>query len=125
MSKAQTSLFEGGDVSSSLTPLSELTNGQEADFFALLSSKEELTTKNGKPYHKIAFRDAHREVSFPIPNDTSWSTVCRDQWTVGEFYKLRALYRETEYGPQLEIRKIRPVVEADAEATSSVSMRDT
>ncbi|TWU27824.1 3'-5' exoribonuclease YhaM family protein [Bythopirellula polymerisocia] len=113
MSKAQTSLFDGGDVSSSLTTLSALTNGQEADFFALLSAKEELTTKNGKPYHKVTFRDAQREVSFPIWNDTSWSTVCRDQWTVGEFYKLRALYRETDYGPQLEIRKIRPVVEAD------------
>lgn len=113
MSNAQTSLFEGGDVSSSLTSLSELTNGQEADFFALLSSKEELTTKNGKPYYKVAFRDAHREVSFPIWNDTSWATVCRDQWTVGEFYKLRALYRETDYGPQLEIRKIRAVSEAD------------
>ena len=34
---------------------------------------------------------------------------------MGEFYKLRALYRETDYGPQLEIRKIRAVVEADAD----------
>ena len=115
MSNAQTSLFDGGDTSSSLTPLSELTNGQEADFFALLSAKEELTTKNGKPYYKVSFRDAQREVSFPIWNDTSWSKVCRDQWTVGGFYKLRALYRETDYGPQLEIRKIRVVTEADSD----------
>ena len=72
MSNAQTSLFDSGDVSSSLTTLSELTNGQEAVFFAMLSAKEELTTKNGKPYYKVSFRDAHREVSFPIWNDTSW-----------------------------------------------------
>ena len=113
MKNPQTSLFDGGDVSSSLAQLSQLTNGQEADFFALLSAKDELTTQNGKPYFKVTFRDAVREVRFPIWNDTSWSTVCREQWTVGAFYKLRALYRETTFGPQLEIRKIRPVSEAD------------
>ena len=42
--------------------------------------------------------------------------MCREQWTVGEFYKLRALYRETNYGPQLEIRQIRPVNEEDKTA---------
>ena len=30
------------------------------------------------------------------------------------FYKLRAMYRDTIYGPQLEIRKIRGTVESDA-----------
>jgi 3'-5' exoribonuclease len=114
MSTAQSSLFENGESFSLLTPLCELTNGQEADFFALLSAKEELTTRDGKPYFRVTFRDASRDVSFPIWNDTSWSTVCREQWTVGEFYKLRALYRETNYGPQLEIRKIRSVIDADA-----------
>ncbi|MCA9233004.1 MAG: HD domain-containing protein [Planctomycetales bacterium] len=96
-----------------VVPLAELTNGQEADFFALLSSKEELTTKDGKPYFRVTFRDAAREVSFPIWNDTTWTTVCRDTWSVGDFFKLRALYRETTYGPQLEIRKIRLVNEED------------
>lgn len=114
MSTAQSTLFENGESCSQLTPLCELTNGQEADFFALLSAKEELTTRDGKPYFRVSFRDAGREVCFPIWNDTSWSTVCREQWTVGEFYKLRALYRETNYGPQLEIRKIRAVIDADA-----------
>ena len=46
--------------------LCDLTHGQEADFFALLSAKEELTTKDGKPYFRVAFRDAQREVSFPV-----------------------------------------------------------
>jgi len=113
MSTAQTSLFESSEPNSSITPLGQLINGQEADFFALLTGKEELTTKDGKPYHRVTFRDAQREVSFPIWNDTSWSTVCREEWTVGTFYKLRALYRETNYGPQLEIRKIREVTDSD------------
>ncbi len=100
-------------MATTIVPLAELTQGQEADFFALLSAKEELTTKDGKPYFRVTFRDAGREVGFPIWNDTSWAKVCREQWAVGEFYKLRAQYRETNYGPQLEIRKIRPVNDAD------------
>ena len=93
--------------------LSELASGDEADFFALLTTKETLTTRDGKPYFRVTFRDAQREVSFPIWNDASFAVECRDAWSPGEFYKLRAVYRETNYGPQLEIRKIRPVAKAD------------
>lgn len=94
--------------------LSELTNGQEADFFALLTAKEELTTREGKPYFKVTFRDFQREVSFPVWNDSPWGPDCRKAWNAGSFYKLRATYRESNFGPQLDIRKIREVVDADA-----------
>ena len=116
MSNSQTSLFSDSTASAmnpSATPLADLTHGQEADFYALLASREELTTKDGKPYFRVAFRDAGREVNFPIWGDTPWAVDCRDQWKVGEFYKLRAQYRDTNYGPQLEIRKIRPVNDDD------------
>jgi 3'-5' exoribonuclease len=93
--------------------LSELASGDEADFFALFSAKETLTTRDGKPYFRVSFRDAQREVSFPIWNDSPLAVECRDHWTPGEFYKLRAVYRETNYGPQLEIRKIRAVNKGD------------
>ena len=93
--------------------LSDLVHGQEGDFFALLSGKEELTTREGKPYFKVTFRDAAREVSFPIWNDSAWAVECRESWQVGTFFKVRAMYRETNFGPQLEIKKIRAVVEAD------------
>ena len=96
-------------------PLGELAEGQEADFFALLSQKEELTTRDGKPYFRVAFRDAHREVSFPIWSDTPLAETCRQEWQVGEFYKLRAVLRESNYGPQLEIHKIRLVENSDRE----------
>lgn len=98
-----------------IVPLSEMQNGQEADLFALLSAKEELTTRDGKPYFRVTFRDQRREVSFPIWADSPWAVDCRDKWTAGAHYKLRATYKETNYGPQLEIRKIRAVVEADAQ----------
>ncbi|HTQ40077.1 MAG TPA: HD domain-containing protein [Pirellulales bacterium] len=94
--------------------LSELAPGEEGDFFALLSAKEELTTKDGKPYFKVTFRDAAREVSFPIWNDSAWAVDCRESWAVGTFFKMRATYKETNFGPQLEIKKIRAVIEADA-----------
>jgi 3'-5' exoribonuclease len=90
-----------------------MVTGQEGDLFALMTSKEELTTREGKPYFKVGFRDARREVSFPIWDNSPWAAECRDHWTPGVFYKLRAAYRETTYGPQLEIRKIREVIDSD------------
>jgi len=98
----------------SLVPLSEMAAGQEADLFALLAAKEPLTTRDGKPYFKVTFRDHAREVSFPIWSDATWAIDCRERWAPGSFYKLRAIYRETNFGPQLDIKKIREVTEADA-----------
>ncbi len=98
-----------------LVPLSALVAGQEADFFALLAAKEELRTREGKPYFRVCFRDARREVNFPIWIDSHWGPACRNDWSVGTFYKLRAVYRESNFGPELEIRAIRPVNEKDRE----------
>lgn len=94
--------------------LSELSDGDEADFFALLVLKEELLTREKKPYFRVAFRDSKREVAFPIWSDTIWAAECRDRWQPGVIYKLRARYQETNYGPQLEILKIREAVDSDA-----------
>jgi len=96
--------------------LSELREGQEADCFALLSEKQELTTRDGKPYYRVCFRDANRELGCPIWSDSPLATDCRTQWVPGQFYKLRATLRQTNYGPQLEIKRIRPVEEADRKA---------
>jgi len=96
-----------------IVPLAELADGQEGDFFAQLTAKEQLTTKTGKPYFKVTFRDAGREVSFPVWGDSPWAVECRDAWDPGGFYKLRAVYRETKFGPQLDILKIREATEAD------------
>lgn len=100
----------------SVVPLHTLVNGQEADFFALLADKTQLTTKDGKPYWKVTFRDAKRECSFPIWSDAPLYDAATNAWQVGEFYKLRALYHETTYGPQFDIKLIRPVEEADQQS---------
>lgn len=97
-----------------ILPLCELTDGQEADFFALLTEKQELKTRDGKPYHRVTFRDAKREVGFPIWCDSPLAESCRNEWTPGSFFKMRAVYRQTTYGPQLDIKKIRAVEDGDA-----------
>ncbi len=96
-----------------IVTLSETVLGQEADLFLLLSAKEDLTTKTGKPYLKVTFRDSKSEVSFPIWSDAAWYEAAKAQWTVGGFYRVRGAMRETNFGPQLEIRKIREVNDAD------------
>ncbi len=96
--------------------LNQLQPGQQGVFFALLSGKELLTTRDGRPYYRVSFRDRLREVSFPVWNDSPWFAPCRDQWRPGQCYKLLATYRETEFGPQLDLHNIRPVVAEDRQA---------
>ena len=97
-----------------IATLAEMSHGREADLFLLLTDKEELKTKTGKPYFRVGFRDGGRQVSFPIWGDSPWAIECRDHWTPGVFYKVRAVYQETSFGPQLDIRKIRETIESDA-----------
>jgi 3'-5' exoribonuclease len=100
---------------STVVPLCELAEGQEAEFFALLSEKLELKTRDGKPYFRVSFRDARREVGLPVWSDSPLHHDCRERWSPGQFYRLRAAWRQTTYGPQLDIRKIRPIHEGDRE----------
>jgi 3'-5' exoribonuclease len=96
-------------------PLSELTPGQHADFFALLAEKTKGTTRESKPYYSCRFRDARRAVAFMVWQDSPWFEPCERDWQVGQFYKLRAAYGEHErYGPQLtDVQAIRPVTDDD------------
>ena len=116
---AQNTLFDDptgkkiGEQTLPMVALSELCNGQEADTFALFAERTQLTTKDGKPYWKVTFRDAKRDCSFPIWSDAPLFQAAGEEWIVGQFYKLRALYHETTYGPQLDIRRIRAVVDSD------------
>src|SRR5574339_548802 len=96
-----------------LVPLADMVEGQEADVFVLLVARTDGTTRDGKPFFRVTFRDARREVTCPIWRDSAHFDACRDQWQPGQFYKLRAIYTESKYGPQLEIRKIRPIAPDD------------
>ena len=96
-----------------LVRLGEMIAGQEADVFVLLAAKSEGTTRDGKPFFRVTFRDATRDVQMPVWQDSAFHESCKTQWQAGQFYKVRGVYSETKFGPQLEIHKIRPVVPDD------------
>jgi 3'-5' exoribonuclease len=94
--------------------LADLAVGQQADLFVLLSAKQEQTARNGSRYIRVGFCDATRELSFPIWDNSPHAADCRNNWQVGQFYKIRASYQENQYGAQLDIDRIRAVTDADA-----------
>jgi 3'-5' exoribonuclease len=100
-------------LSATSVALFEMVDGQEGEFFALLSEKQELKTRDGKPYYRVTFRDKGRDVSFPIWSDSPLAISCRDEWAPGQFYKMRAVLRQSNYGLQLEIKKIRATEDGD------------
>ncbi len=97
----------------SIVSLSDLVAGEQGDCFVLLATKERAQTRDGKPYYRVAFRDAKRTATSMIWSDTGWFPDCESKWAVGEFYKLRCSYSESQYGPQIEIDRIRAVDTAD------------
>lgn len=93
--------------------LTDLVNNQEGVIFAALVSKEESKTRDGKPYYRLTFQDARRRAQAMIWYDSPLYDQCGGEWQAGDFFKLRVLYKETDYGPKLEIRQIRKAVESD------------
>jgi len=101
-------------MSNAIVRLSEMTPGQTADTFAVLAEKSEATTRDGKPYFRVTFRDAQRSAQAMIWADHGYFDACRDEWSVGTFYKIRGKYSESNYGPQIDIDRLRAVNESDA-----------
>jgi 3'-5' exoribonuclease len=91
-----------------------MTQGQWADFFALLAERSRGETRDGKPFFNCRFRDARRTATFMVWADSAWFEPCDRDWCAGQFYKIRAVYAEHErYGPQIDIQNIRHVIDAD------------
>jgi len=95
--------------------LAELRHGQEADFFAQLFQKDRRLTRQGRPYYLLEFRDQSRNIAATIWEGSSHETACRDEWTVGHFYKIRGTFQETIHGGKIEIKLLRPVDDTDHE----------
>jgi len=83
------------------------------DCFALLATKDRAVTRDGKPYYRVSFRDSGRAATAMIWSDTTWFADCETNWQPGNFYKLRCTYSESQYGPQLELDRIREVQDGD------------
>lgn len=96
-----------------IVTFSAMEVGHEVDTFARMTEKERLTTRDGKPYYRVSFGDARRDVRVPIWSDSPHFADFRDNWNVGDYFKLRAILLTAKFGPQLEIKKIRLVTDDD------------
>lgn len=94
--------------------LCDLQAGQSADCFVLLVSKTRGSTRDGKPYYRVVFRDPGRTATAMIWSDGTLFADCEQAWTPGKFYKLRCRYTENQYGPQVDVDRIREVTDDDA-----------
>lgn len=111
----QTLQFAGAEMTAEIIRLSEMKPGQSGDLFAVLASRDQAQTKDGKPYYRVAFRDSDRSATAMIWSDHGLFPDCDENWKVGDFYKIRGRYTENQYGSNLEVERIRPVEEADRE----------
>ncbi len=93
--------------------LCEMNEGQTADCFVLLVQKESRQTRAGKPFFSLTMRDRARKVTVPIWNDSEFFAACEHEWQSGQFFKVRGTFRNTEWGPQLEIERIRAAGDQD------------
>lgn len=94
--------------------LSEMTAGQEGDFFALLAERAKGARRDGKPFYTCRFRDSERTATLMVWSDGPWFEKCDSEWREGQCYKVRGIYQEhPSYGPQLDIEDIRPTKDED------------
>lgn len=107
------SLFVGNGNGAAVGRLSEIEPHQQADCFALLAARERATTRDGKPYYRCTFRDADRSATAMIWADSALFGDCDQSWQAGQFFKLRCRYSESNYGPQIDIDRIRPATDED------------
>lgn len=107
-------LFAEADSVSRQPKLSELQPGQAGDCFVLLVSKTRGSTRDGKPYYRVVFRDPGRTATAMIWADGALFADCEQAWEPGRFYKLRCRYSENQYGPQVDIDRIREATDDDA-----------
>lgn len=106
-------LFPDSDTGPQIARLADMRPDQTGDCFVLLVSRERGTTRDGKPYFRVTFRDAGRTATAMIWSDGGFFAECERDWKPGTFYKLRCRYSESSYGSQVEIDRIREVTEAD------------
>ena len=99
--------------------LCEMAVNQQGDVYALLDKRTQATTKDGKPYYRVEFRDAKRTATVMVWHGTPHFADCEANWEEGVFYKLRARFFENQYGPNLELDRIRAVDDTDADFKAS------
>lgn len=95
-----------------IVPFCELTEGQEADFFAVFVKKESKLTSQGKPYYSITIRDANRTVTFPVWNNSEFYPLV-ESLNDNSFIRVAGVYKINAYGPQIDLIQMRLVDDSD------------
>lgn len=95
-------------------PLHQLKPGQAGDFFAVLCEKARRSTREGKPFFGLKFRDRVRTAAVMVWDNSPLFAHCETAWQTGQHFKIRGTYQEHQrYGPQLEIQQIRLAIVED------------
>ena len=95
--------------------LSDLVDGQEAEFFAALVKTEAGTDKHGNPFAKCHFRDKRTALVAPFWSSNPLLSFAKE-WKVGEGYRLRAKAElNPRYGLQLNVLTIQVAGPDDVE----------
>ena len=95
--------------------LSQLTTTEASDCYVQLVEKERRVTKEGKPFYKVRFRDRNNTANAVLWSDSALYNDCERFWRPGGFYKIRASFKNTNFGPQLELFRIREITNDDRE----------
>ncbi|MEM7810954.1 MAG: HD domain-containing protein [Planctomycetota bacterium] len=95
------------------TRLADLAPGEEGDCFVLLAARDKASTRDGKPFYRTTFKDKRRSVTAMIWADSAYFPACDGEWKPGDFFRVVCRYEETKYGPQIELKSLRPVVDGD------------
>lgn len=93
--------------------LASLNHSTPIDCFVQLVSRERRLTKEGNPFFKATFRDSRQSTHAVLWNESPLFKDCEKNWKIGKYYKIRGLIRNTNYGSQLEILRIREVTPDD------------
>lgn len=103
-------------IESQVIRLGDFQDGQEAECFAVLVSRDKGTTKKNEPFVKCFFRDRHQTVEAPLWSDHRLIRQS-DGWTDGLAYRIRARGEfNARYGLQLKLIDLRPAGGPDDEA---------
>ncbi len=95
------------DLQLDVIHLRDFQDGQEAECFALLVSKEKGTTKKNEPFVKCHFQAGETRVEAPLWADNRFLKKS-EQWVDGVPYRIRARAQQNpRYGLQLQIIDLR------------------
>jgi 3'-5' exoribonuclease len=97
-----------------LPHLHELQPGDLCECFAVLVSKDRASTRDGKPYFRVQFRDLQRTITAMIWEDGGFFDACETEWKAGQFYRLKGLYQENQYGSQMTLEAVREIQPQDS-----------